>query len=57
MTKKEARAKCREFAIKNNIGWWALCWNKQAGYYPANQRGTDTNQICWVDKSGKYIKR
>lgn len=55
MRKKEARALCRTLAIQHNRSWWSLCWNKNAGYYPAvGNTSVDTNHICWVRKNGVY---
>jgi hypothetical protein len=57
MTKKEARAECRRLAIEKNSIWWALCWNKNNGYFPAPNLigGEHTNHICYVSKNGTFL--
>ena len=55
---KQARAECREQALKRGCHSWPLCWTPNTGYYcpdyePSNGiRTNPTNYVCLVDKSG-----
>lgn len=49
---KQARAECREKAIRNGY-YWPLCWNGVVGYFCPEQ-SNHREQICLVHKSGTY---
>lgn len=52
---KEARAACRENAIKGGRSWWPLCWNKVSGYYaPDSYDAPHSDYICFVNKDGSF---
>lgn len=55
MTKKEARAECRELAIKHGVCRWSLCYDKQNGWYPAPTDYPRSNyHVIYVNRDGAY---